>query len=750
ITAYLAGDFDGDGVNDLGAGQTGPSFAWWSWNPNSGDTGGYVLDDWVTVRQNAADLLEPLLDADGSGGGTHHGMPATVTFDVVLDAPAAQAVSFDYETRDGTATAGADYIAASGSVSFAAGQQTAQISVQVLGDTDAEADETFTLVLTDPAAGEVTGTGTIIDDDGAAPQDPPPADPDPSDPGHGGDDGHGGGHGGGHVHPTPPPSSYVDITTYGTFHGSSSHTEHDDLHGGRTAITTEAMVAYNALRNFLGLQDAEQTAIGQWAFANAMTNNSQAYGQDLLGVGLFYAMQGAKVGWIDDAAFDPQILADIQRTARLGDPADVLAMVQAHGHTGFAAFLTQHGLFDTFVNTLKMEPHYGGWMHGRVHGHMGFPDGQGGSYARAHDVNHLTVLSHDQTQPFMNDTFDWPQWSALDVPHPDVIDYFQSMVVLGDPLGDAIPAGFVGTPISPPPADPDAPENDLDGDGTSDILWLNSSTNALGYFQMQNGQPTWQSLGYAGSGYQIEGIGTFNGDTTGDILWFNTQTRQVGLYEMAQDGSFTWRSLGLAGADYEVVGTGDFSGDGIDDILWHNAQTQQVGFYEMSAQGFAWRSLGLAGSGYEVAATGDFDGNGTDDILWLNTATRQLGAYQMDQGAFTWRSLGFAGQDYEVHGVGDFNGDDVDDILWFNTATLQVGYYAMSETDFTWVSLGIAGSDYAVAGTGDFDANGYDDILWQNAASGQIGTYGFDAQGFQWNGLGVAGPDFDTGGMMPG
>jgi endoglucanase Acf2/endonuclease/exonuclease/phosphatase family metal-dependent hydrolase len=39
-------------------------------------------------------------------------------------------------------------------------------------------------------------------------------------------------------------------------------------------------------------------------------------------------------------------------------------------------------------------------------------------------------------QPFMNDTFDWPQWPALDVSDSGVIEYFQSMVVLGDPAGE--------------------------------------------------------------------------------------------------------------------------------------------------------------------------------------------------------------------------------------------------------------------------------------------------------------------------
>ena len=248
---------------------------------------------------------------------------------------------------------------------------------------------------------------------------------------------------------------YTDITAFGVHHGTSSHTHHDDLLDGRTPITTEAMVAHTALRAFFGLEAVDMETVGQWAFDNGMTNNTQAWGGDIYGVGLYYAMQGAKVGWIRDDAYDPQLIADIQREARLGDPAVVFEMVEANGHEGFAAYLAEHGLEEAFLNTLKMEPHYGGWMHGRVHGWLNLPNG-----AIAHDVNHLTVLSHDQTQPFMNDTFDWPQWPALDVPDQDVIDYFQSMVVLGDPLGDAIPAGTTGAPITPDVPLPDQPDDD--------------------------------------------------------------------------------------------------------------------------------------------------------------------------------------------------------------------------------------------------------------------------------------------------
>jgi hypothetical protein len=247
------------------------------------------------------------------------------------------------------------------------------------------------------------------------------------------DDGHGGDDGG---HGDPCMGEFTDITCWGDYHDSNNNSHHDEMVGGRTPITTEAMLAYNNLRGFLGLPDVIHEQVGQWAFDESLTNNNQAWGDDLKGVGLYYAMQGAKVGWINDDDYRPQLLADIQRTARLvEDPEQmrtlVMDMVRENGIDGYADYLEQNGMVETFINTLKMEPHYGGWMHGRTHGYRSIE-----GVAINHDINHLTVLSWDQMQPFMNDTFDWPQWNALDVSNSGVIEYYQSMVVLGDPVGD--------------------------------------------------------------------------------------------------------------------------------------------------------------------------------------------------------------------------------------------------------------------------------------------------------------------------
>jgi endoglucanase len=51
-----------------GAGVNGMSFTYWSWNPNSGDTGGIALDDWTTINTAKQAILQPYLIAPVGGG----------------------------------------------------------------------------------------------------------------------------------------------------------------------------------------------------------------------------------------------------------------------------------------------------------------------------------------------------------------------------------------------------------------------------------------------------------------------------------------------------------------------------------------------------------------------------------------------------------------------------------------------------------------------------------------------------------
>lgn len=93
----------------------------------------------------------------------------TATVTVALDQASASPVSVNYTTMDGSATAGSDYAATSGTLTFAAGETSKTFTVTILNDSVAEGDETVGLMLSSPS-GAVLGTPsaaplTIHDDD---------------------------------------------------------------------------------------------------------------------------------------------------------------------------------------------------------------------------------------------------------------------------------------------------------------------------------------------------------------------------------------------------------------------------------------------------------------------------------------------------------------------------------------------------------------------------------------------------------
>lgn len=99
--------------------------------------------------------------SEGSGA-------AKLTFTVSLADIGTGTVVVTYTTKDGTAQAGSDYVAASGTVSFAPGELTKAIEITLIGDTLREQNETFTVELTGAQKGilgDTKGTGTIVNDD---------------------------------------------------------------------------------------------------------------------------------------------------------------------------------------------------------------------------------------------------------------------------------------------------------------------------------------------------------------------------------------------------------------------------------------------------------------------------------------------------------------------------------------------------------------------------------------------------------
>ena len=90
----------------------------------------------------------------------------TLAFAVTLSEVATGAVTVDYATADYSAAAGEDYTAASGTLTFAAGETEKTVEVALLHDGASDDGETFTLTLSNASGatiGDAEATGTVVD-----------------------------------------------------------------------------------------------------------------------------------------------------------------------------------------------------------------------------------------------------------------------------------------------------------------------------------------------------------------------------------------------------------------------------------------------------------------------------------------------------------------------------------------------------------------------------------------------------------
>ena len=98
-------------------------------------------------------------------------------FVVSLSSASSNTITVNFATNDSSATAGQDYDATTGVLTFAPGTTNQTISVVVHGDTQVESDESLTVTLSNPAGATLAkaqATGVIVNDD-AAPLDHPMA-----------------------------------------------------------------------------------------------------------------------------------------------------------------------------------------------------------------------------------------------------------------------------------------------------------------------------------------------------------------------------------------------------------------------------------------------------------------------------------------------------------------------------------------------------------------------------------------------
>ena len=129
---------------------------------------GTILDD-EQVGQAASQAAEASLRVEDARVTEAPGAELAFTVRLIgSSGERSDAVTVEYATEDGTATAGVDYAAVSGTLTFTPGQRQKTVRVPVHDDAHDEGEETMTLVLSSPEGAMLSraeATGTIVNSD---------------------------------------------------------------------------------------------------------------------------------------------------------------------------------------------------------------------------------------------------------------------------------------------------------------------------------------------------------------------------------------------------------------------------------------------------------------------------------------------------------------------------------------------------------------------------------------------------------
>lgn len=268
--------------------------------------------------------------------------------------------------------------------------------------------------------------------------------------------------------------------------------------------------------------------------------------------------------------------------------------------------------------------------------------------------------------------------------------------------------------------------NDLNGDGVSDVLWHHTSGELDTWLinnGLLNGGAAVSSVSIA---WRVAGIGDIDGNGTADVVWQNTTSGAVESWLINNGQLAGGGGVGFASSAWQPLGTGDWNGDGTADVLWRNANNGEVDSWLLSnGKLVGGAALGSVSSAWQFAGIGDFNADGASDVLWHNTTTGEVDTWLINNGHLTGgNAIGFASSAWQALGTGDFNADGTSDILWRNINTGEVDTWLMNNGKMVGgAALEFARGAWQFAGIGDFTGTGTSDVLWRNMNTGEVDTW---------------------------
>ncbi len=268
---------------------------------------------------------------------------------------------------------------------------------------------------------------------------------------------------------------------------------------------------------------------------------------------------------------------------------------------------------------------------------------------------------------------------------------------------------------------------DFNNDHIADLIWRHRLTGETAIWLLyNNGLSAANLLPTFGQSWEIEQIADFNNDSYTDILWRDTTTGNLSLWWMNGTSYGASVSVGkLPDLTWTIEGVGDFTGDRIPDILIRNSITGADAAIQVTPT--LLRSTAdlytVRDPQWQIVGANDFDRDGQGDVLWRNLSTGDnviwfMNGNQIRQPYLLPRVADLA---WSIRGVADLDGDTFADLIWRNDRTGENAVWLLSAGKVkSWALIPkVADLDWQIEGVRDFSGDGIADLLWRNYRTGE-------------------------------
>ena len=279
------------------------------------------------------------------------------------------------------------------------------------------------------------------------------------------------------------------------------------------------------------------------------------------------------------------------------------------------------------------------------------------------------------------------------------------------------------------------------GDAQKTLFWRNQQTGRMALWRMADGKissASYLNFSLADPTWQVATTADLNGDGTSDLVWQNRATNEIAVWYMNRNGFIGSTFLQNPGEGYRVKASGDFNQDGVADLLLQNSLTgqNQIWYFQQSPKGIVYGNSAFLGNtvpGQQFLGLGQLDRSTPPSLLWTNTTTGDLVTWQVGKSLYGGESTisALSNSEIKVLATVDLNKDGKAELLIRNSITGAIELGNLTNKTYNRITLlPSLDSNWSYLGSGDADGDGDQDLYWQNQTTGKTAIW--QMNGYQY------------------